>query len=218
MQNQTNREKILKAIRNGLINKTDAPCSEDFLYKETFPNLNEDFDILFAEKFTKAGGNFMYCMNELEFAEKLVDLSQHYKWKELVCIEPGLKSFLSDCDIPFIDQTNEIIKPEVYLSSCECLIARHGIVVLSSLQLNSNKYWHESGIHIVMAYSRQIVNSYTEALEMVNSNNGNAKPDNLTFIYGPAKSQNYYPGKNMPGIGPHSFYVFLIESENPYAK
>ncbi|MBT8196213.1 MAG: LUD domain-containing protein [Bacteroidia bacterium] len=215
MQDQSNREKVLKAIRNGLLDKTEAPFHENYLHKQVFKTIEEDIDLHFATQFTAAGGKFIFCQNELEFAEKLVDLSQHKNWKQVMCIEPVLKSFLQECEIPFIDQTAEIEKPEVFVSSCESLIARHGSILTSSTQMIDELLWQQAKVHIVLAYNRQVVTDYKEALNMAQSNHPTQRSDQFTFINGPAKCQNYDPALDLKGIGPEELYLFLIESENP---
>jgi L-lactate dehydrogenase complex protein LldG len=215
MHNQSNREKVLKAIRSALINKTDAPFHEDFLHKQIYTKIEDDIELHFATQFTALGGKFIYCQNELEFAENLVDLSQHLKWKNLTCIEPLLKSFLQECEISFADQTSNIEKPEVFLSTCESLIARHGTILTSSTQIIDEQLWQQAKAHIILGYNRQVVTDYNEAMVMAKSNHPTLRSDQFTFINGPAKSQNYDPALDLNGIGPKEIYLFLIESENP---
>ena len=215
MHNQSNREKVLKAIRSALINKTDAPFHEDFLHKQVFNKIEDDIDLHFATKFTEQGGKFIFCQNELEFADKLLDLNRHLKWKKLTCIEPILKSFLQECEISFEDQTAEIVKPEVFLSSCESLIARYGTILTSSTQMMDEQLWQQANVHVVIGYNRQVVTDYNEGLVMAKSNHPTLRSDQFTFINGPARSQNYDPALELKGIGPSELYLFLIESENP---
>ena len=72
MEDSTTREKILKKIRQALTNHRSQP----------YPNIDWDSNVhvlskdsleeSFAKEFTAIGGRFVFCENELDFLEQLV--------------------------------------------------------------------------------------------------------------------------------------------------
>jgi len=74
MEDSTSREKILKRVRDALIEKTEAPYpiidQDSSVYKE----ITEPLDVTFAEALVKIAGKFVYCESEDEFAATLKSL------------------------------------------------------------------------------------------------------------------------------------------------
>jgi L-lactate dehydrogenase complex protein LldG len=75
MQEITSRENILKKLRQALIHKTPQRFPnidwEKNVYRQTESSPEEEF----ATAFTKAGGQFVFCENELDFLENVVMLA-----------------------------------------------------------------------------------------------------------------------------------------------
>ena len=85
MQDSTTREKILKKIRQALIHKTNQRFPNIDWDKNIYVTSDESLEEQFAKSFTKIGGQFVFCENELEFLEHLVGLAEERGWKLIHC-------------------------------------------------------------------------------------------------------------------------------------
>lgn len=74
MDEITDKEKLLKNIRNALIDKVENPFHDLDLDSSVYPPIEESPDIYFVRRFIEVGGKFVYCANELELSENLSDL------------------------------------------------------------------------------------------------------------------------------------------------
>src|ERR1700744_3941630 len=89
-ENTTPKEKLLKKIRKALLEKRENPYPnlEDLYH---YPPADESLDILFAEQFTGVSGQFLFCEDEAEFIENLLELAEQRKWRKIYCWEPALQ-------------------------------------------------------------------------------------------------------------------------------
>ncbi len=101
MEDSKTREKVLKKIRNALINKTRNPYPNVDLDTNVFVVGEEGPEINFASKFNDVGGQFVYCEDELEFIEKILHLATEMGWRNFVCREQEIKSFLDQVEFPY---------------------------------------------------------------------------------------------------------------------
>ena len=66
-RDSTTREKILKKIRQALIHKTNQRFPSIDWDKNIYVSSEDSLEEQFANAFTKIGGQFIFCENELEF-------------------------------------------------------------------------------------------------------------------------------------------------------
>jgi L-lactate dehydrogenase complex protein LldG len=79
----TSKEKLLKKIRKALLEKRDNPYPN----LEDLPHypLNEELpEVLFAEQFTAISGQFVFCEDEVQFIENLLELAEKRKWQNIL--------------------------------------------------------------------------------------------------------------------------------------
>ena len=82
--NTTSKERLLKKIRKALLERRDNP----------YPNL-EDLplyapptelpEVVFAEQFTAVSGQFVFCEDEIQFIEILINLAEEREWRKIYC-------------------------------------------------------------------------------------------------------------------------------------
>jgi len=207
------REKVLKNVRNALISKTDSPFStvenDSSVYVD---NNNPYIDITFAEEFSKVGGKFIYCENENELILNLNALFNQYKYGNTYCADNEIKEILTLAKIPFSDNNDDLHKAGVCVTYCESLVARFGSIVVSSRQMSGRKANVYPPVHIVLAYTSQLVMDIKDALAKIKTKYDNKVPSLISFITGPSRTADIEKTLVMGAHGPKEVFVFLIEN------
>ena len=67
MEESTSREKVLKKVRDALIEKTEPPYPIIDQDSPVFREMTEPLDVNFAQELVKVSGKFVYCDSEDEF-------------------------------------------------------------------------------------------------------------------------------------------------------
>ena len=166
MQESTSREKILKKVRSALIQKTPHPYPKLDYDSSVYVMNDEVPELIFAQRFSEAGGNFIFCENKLEFAESLLNLAEKKKWKEIICAEKKLSEFLNEIEFPH--RTNaDSPGAEAVITSCECLVSRTGSILVSSANSYGRVLPFFTPVHIVYATVSQLVNDLKDAFTFI---------------------------------------------------
>src|ERR1700743_1918085 len=107
----TSKEKLLKKIRKALLEKRDNPYPnlEDLYH---YPPTDELPEVLFAEQFTAISGHFVFCENEIQFIENLLELAEVRKWHKIYCWEPPLQDILKQFDYPYFETDKDFEEAE----------------------------------------------------------------------------------------------------------
>jgi|SRR6185436_4481730 len=210
MKESTSREKVLKKVRSALIQKTQNPYPKlDFESPVYVPEADEVSELIFAQSFSEAGGNFIFCENKIEFAESLLALSQKKKWKKIVCTEKLLSDFLRSVEFPHTVKTDAAIEDAV-ITSCECLVARTGSILTSSA-ICSRALPFFTPVHIVYATVSQLVSDLKNAFIFMKSKYNQQLPSSMTFITGPSKTADIEGIVITGAQGPKELFLFLVD-------
>lgn len=210
----TNKEKILKKVRQALIYKSKPRFAnidlESPIYaKQTDSSLLETF----ARNYTQIKGQFVICDNKFDFVDKLLTLQERKKLKKFHCWEENLQLALKDSGIHFYGPNEAPDKINVGITGCEALIARTGSVLISSAG-NSHKLTIYPSIHIVIAYASQVVYELKDGLQKVKNKYGKNLPSMLSYISGPSVTNAIGNEPVLGAMGPLELYVFLIDDES----
>ena len=211
MEESTSREKILKNIRNALISKLENPVQNIEFESPIFQPMAEDLDVTFATEFTKVDGRFVYCENRKDFLQKLKMLMTEKFWGTLFCREQNIQSMLSKAEIPFQFEENDFANMKVGITSCEYLIARLGSILVSSKNESGRRLHFFPEIHLVMAYTSQLVPDIKDAMAGMQQRYGESYPSMMTLITGPSRTADIEKTLVMGMHGPKEIYVFLID-------
>ncbi len=212
MDETTTREKIFKSIRNALIEKTAVPFPNVDFESSVFLPLRESLDVTFAQEFTKVAGKFIYCENEAEMAEKLKYLIDQNKLEEVFCIEERLRMLLEEHGIVLNETATEFQNVKVGITLCEFLVSRLGSIMISSRQLSGRRLNVFPEIHIVVAYTTQLVPDLKDAFAQLKIKYQNVIPSMITVITGPSRTADIEKTLVMGAHGPKEIYVLLVES------
>ncbi|MEI6747772.1 MAG: LUD domain-containing protein [Bacteroidota bacterium] len=211
MEESTSKEKVLKKVRNALINKTDNPYPNvDFdtlVYKE----MEESLDVNFAREFTKVAGKFVYCENMEELVSNLSQICSGNQWDEVYCTDPMFQELLDKADIPFSSDEESFHSLRVSVTGCEYLIARLGSIMVSSAQISGRRLNVYPEIHVVIAFSSQLVSDLKQALAGIKQRYSNRIPSLISVITGPSRTADIEKTLVMGAHGPRELFVFLIE-------
>jgi L-lactate dehydrogenase complex protein LldG len=206
----TSKEKLLKKIRKALLEKRDNPYPnlEDLPH---YPPNEELPEVLFAEEFTAAAGQFIFCEDEIQFIDILLNLAEERKWRKIYCWEPALQDILQKYDYPFFETDKDFEQAEVGFTLCEALIARNGSILLSNAGAAGRRLSIYPPIHIVLAYSSQLVMDLRDGFKLVKNKYGNQIPSMIITVTGPSRTADIEKTLVMGAHGPKELFVFLLE-------
>lgn len=224
MQESASKEKILKKVRKALIHKsrTQIISGIDFkkdIYVHPDPG-NSGLDITFAQQFTEVSGKFVFCEDEDEFIDNLLHLVNENKWQDLFCLEHPIIELLNKGGIsnssppspkPQTPSPKSQTPPTASITSCEFLVARTGSIVISSKQTSGRRLAVFPSIHIVLAYTSQLVRNVKDALEGIKNKYGDQLPSMITTITGPSRTADIEKTLILGAHGPKELYVFLVD-------
>ena len=163
MKNSTEKEKIIKTLRECLINK-DTQVSTTETHEEIFAPYKDDPVMVFAEKFSIENGHFVYCQSEKELFEKLKTLAGYRSWDSYNAYSANLQSYLESNGIKasMADHNSS-----VGISICQGIVANTGSIIITSTQGAGETLIHFPQIMIVIAMTSQIYTSYKQILNLL---------------------------------------------------
>ena len=210
MQESTQREKVMKRIRNALIHRTNNPFPDIDLESNVYQEISETPELTFAEEFIKVAGNFVFCESEMEFFDNLKALMSENHWGYIFCKEENIQKLLNEGQIAFLHDDDDM-NLEAYITSCEFLIARLGSIMVSSRQQSGRRMFVYPPVHIVLAYSSQIVKDLKQALAAIKQKYSEKLPSMISVITGPSRTADIEKTLVLGAHGPKDIYVFLID-------
>lgn len=206
------KENILKSIRKALTQSTPLPFSKSEGNSPLFQPLSEDLEIEFAERFSSLMGKFVYCLNEEEMFAQMQYLISAEKWEKVFCNDPLLRQKLRG--INFTGEDPAALKDcQAAITSCECLIARTGSVVLSAALFGGRTVSVYAPVHICIAYTSQLVVDLRDGLILLQEKYGADLPSMISFATGPSRTADIEKTLVVGVHGPGETYVFLIEDK-----
>ena len=210
MKTATAKERILKKIRKALLEKHDNPY---FNLEETslYPEFQEPLELVFAKQFTAMAGKFIFCEDELDFAENLIALAQQESLQKIYAWEKPLQHLLKNFEFPFYGSDKDFEEAQAGITLCEALIARNGSILISNKGPAGRRLSIYPSIHIILAYTSQIVPDIKDGLQKMKDKYEDEIPSMLSVITGPSRTADIEKTLVMGAHGPKSLYVFLID-------
>jgi L-lactate dehydrogenase complex protein LldG len=210
MKETTSREKMLKKIRKALLEKRDNPypnLEDTPLYEEYTDHL----DVLFAEQFSAVSGNFIFCEDEIQLIENLLNFAEKKNWRKIYAWEPTLQSLLSNYEFPFYSTDTDFLNADVGITFCESLVARNGSVLISNGTESGRRLSIYPHIHIVIAYTPQLVLDLKDGFKLLKDKYPEGLPSMVSNITGPSRTADIEKTLVLGAHGPKELYVFLLE-------
>lgn len=215
MEESTSREKVLKKVRNALIYKTDNPFPHIDFETPLYKGSDESPDVLFASELMNAGGNFIYNEDEADLVANLSAMSRQDDWHDVFCTDPALQYLLTQAGIPFHADEEDFPEVKIGVTGCEFIISRLGAIMISSGQESGRRQNVFPEVHVVIAYTWQLMPDLKQALAAIREKYAPALPSLISVITGPSRTADIEKTLVMGAHGPRRLYVFLVESQGP---
>ena len=211
MKESTSKEKVLKSIRDALVNRMQVPFADVDVESKLYHTTGDDFlEEAFAKEFLKAKGKFVFCSEVSDLAENLQLLLEEAAIKKVYCHEDYLLTLLDSLGADVELDKEQIFSCDASVTGCEALIANHGTIVCSSNNAG-RKGMVVPPIHIVVATSHQVVESISEAIDYINEKYGKDKPSLISFLTGPSRTADIEKTLVYGAHGPKELYLFLLD-------
>jgi L-lactate dehydrogenase complex protein LldG len=211
MEDSTSREKVLKKVRDALIEKTELPYPVLDQEAPVYEEITENLDIAFAETLVQIGGKFVYCESEDEFTGLLKSFILDKNWGLIFTQDPVIHELFRAGGIPFESRKEFLTEAKLGITRCEYLIARLGSVMVSSRLNPGRRIIAFPDTHLVLAYSSQLVPDLKQALAGIKRKYRDQFPSMISIITGPSRTADIEKTLVMGAHGPKEFYVFLID-------
>lgn len=206
----TSKEKLLKKIRKALLEKRENPYPnlEDTPH---YPPTDELLEIVFAKEFTGVSGQFVFCEDDVQLIENLLNLADQHKWHKIYCWEPALQDILTRFDFPYFETDKDFEQAEVGITLCEALVARNGSIMLSNAGMAGRRLSIYPPVHIVLAYASQLVTDLKDGFKMIKEKYKNQLPSMITTVTGPSRTADIEKTLVLGAHGPKELFVFLLD-------
>ncbi|MEY2829604.1 MAG: hypothetical protein RIQ33_1462 [Bacteroidota bacterium] len=208
------KEQILKRIRKGLNHKVQQPFPNIDGQTSVYSSNHQSLEVQFAKSFTDLGGYFVYCDDVTEFVANFKNLIAEKKWENLICWDESLLKIFAAHNFETIHNTKNIaaIEPcDAGITTCESLVARTGTITLSSKQQSGRVLGIYPPIHIVIAFSEQVVNDLKDSLTLIKQKYPEQIPSLINFETGPSRTADIEKTLVVGVHGPKEVFVFLID-------
>ena len=100
---------------------------------------------------------------------------------------------------------------EAAITDCEYLIARTGTMVLSAAQPSGRALPVYTPVHLVIAYTHQLVFDLKDAINRLKDRYNGELPSAISFATGPSRTADIEKTLVVGVHGPKEVYVFLVD-------
>lgn len=203
------RSKILNKLRKATANLPKERLERPLDSSAVFEPAPSDLLLLFQQKLTALGANYISCKQAKDLSHQLQQLILIKKWKTIQCNEVTIQQHLPTAMDTLSKSNQEVLEAEVSITSCQALIARTGAVLVDNSITAGRRLSIVSPVHIVVAYRQQLVYNLAEALALYDDNN---IPSMLCLISGNSKTADIEKTLVNGAHGPKELYVIVIEN------
>jgi L-lactate dehydrogenase complex protein LldG len=204
---------ILNKIKQALSKKKTHLQEPNFSYPIYSYSVENDLSIAFAENFIHTKGEFIFCESEPDLHLHLKILVEKKGWKHIVVIEDKFKNLIQKSTIQLLT-TNSIELAEASITGCESLIARTGSILVSSVNNSGRKLTIFPTVHIVIAFTSQIVKDIDEGLILIKKKYKSGFPSMISLITGPSRTADIEKTLVYGAHGPKELILFLVDDTN----
>ncbi len=215
MKESTSKEKVLKKIRDALVDRMPLPYEKVDMDSPLYVRPESEYmEETFAKAFIEANGKFVFCSNVDEMVNSLHTLVKTLNLRKLYYSEDFLTGMLQNLDVDLVNDPDEVIACDASVTSCEVLIARHGSIVCSSSEKRGRKGLVVPPVHIVVATNTQLVPGIDDAMRHLQKKYEQHMPSLVSFITGPSRTADIEKTLVHGAHGPKELYLFLLDMQN----
>ncbi len=213
MQITTSKEKILKKVREALIQGTPQPFPQVEATTDYYPQPEQPLEVVFAEQFTKIQGKFVYCESLAEFRQNLDKIAHELAIEKVKVWDQKVLEFAERQNWGLIDGSSEMKSLEASLTRCELLVARTGSVLLSSELASGRTLSIFPPIHFILAFPDQIVFDIKDGIEILRKRYADVLPSMINLNTGPSRTADIEKTLVLGAHGPKSVFVFFVDEK-----
>ncbi|MVT06872.1 LutC/YkgG family protein [Chitinophaga tropicalis] len=202
------KENILKKVRNALSQSVPLPFPNSEGNSSVFIKEHEGLEMKFAEEFARLQGKFIFCTGKNEVLDNLQALADSREWTDVHCQTPSLVKQLQQ--LSFLNK-GDMHTADAAITDCECLVARTGTIVLSAAQPSGRALPVYTPVHIVIAYTHQLVFDLKDAISRLKDKYQGDLPSAISFASGPSRTADIEKTLVVGIHGPREVYVFLVD-------
>jgi L-lactate dehydrogenase complex protein LldG len=209
MEQTTPRENILRKIRTALRRETTMPFPEQSDAEEVFNRLAGSLAIQFETEFTRLLGKFHACPDQQAIVKQIAALAKQHGWQN--CHVPqNLLSLLPELtELPFIN-AGPALDADAAVTDCECLLARTGTVLISSVQETGRAIPAYAPVHLIVAHNSQLLPDIRESMAYLKNKYTGGMPSMLAFSTGPSRTGDIEKTLVVGVHGPREVILFLL--------
>jgi hypothetical protein len=152
------------------------------------PKEKEPCDLVFTRNFTRSGGKFIYCESVREANDNLRLVLDELPPGKIYCHEESVKTRL--LEVGFDDFADKPAHAVAMASSCECLVAFNGGIMVSGTQTQHKKTNELPKTLIVLANTGQLVEKLHDGLTAIRAKYSGNLPASITTLHGPRKEHS----------------------------
>ena len=210
------KETILKRIRKALEHKAPQPFPNIDGQSNVYVGDHQSLEMQFAKSFTDLGGHFVYCDNTAEMIDNLKNLIAERGWSNIICWDEKMMQLFNANNLNEIRNNTALAQTEpsdAGITGCEFLIGRTGTVTLSSRQESGRVLAIFPPLHIIIAYTNQLVQDMKDAIQQMKIKYPNKLPSLINFETGPSRTADIEKTLVVGVHGPKEIFVFLVDED-----
>jgi L-lactate dehydrogenase complex protein LldG len=205
------KERILGRIKQALQRQDPQPYEGEDLSGPVFAASDDPLDVLFAERFTAAGGKFFFAESPLHLIQALQELFAAKGWTAVACRDEALRLEFTQAGLPSLYDGQDLEPAQAGLSRCESLVARTGSILLSSRLASGRALPIYPPVQVVVADTAQLVPDIAEGLTALRQRHGDHLPSLINLATGPSRTADIEKTLVLGAHGPREVYVFLLD-------
>lgn len=207
----SSKELILDKIRKALVSKTQRQVPlPDFSSPIYHPD-NSDPIVTFVENFLKTKGEFIYCESKEAFIDEINRFNAERQLKDVFVWENGAMSLLYGSKLRYNITDTNFLQAQAGITLCESVIARTGSIIVSSKQLAGRRLTIFPPVHIVLAFTSQIVNDIKDGMDVIKEKYKDNFPSMISMVTGPSRTADIEKTLVLGAHGPKELILFLID-------
>lgn len=211
MSQSLSRQEILEKIRRVPVRKQPEPEETSFDNQEIYKPILPDAISCFKNELEAISGFCKIIPNENELFKSLKSELDIRGISSLYCRDMEIAAKLTQNNIQFTDKPEDFKSMSCGVTTCEYLIARTGSVLVSSNGPSGRQMNVFPPIHIVIAYSSQLLNYPEDALLAIQEKYRGKLPSAITTITGPSRTADIEKTLVLGAHGPKELLVFIIQ-------
>jgi L-lactate dehydrogenase complex protein LldG len=202
---------ILNKIKQALSKKKIDLQEPNFSSPVFTRSAEKDLSILFAENLVKTQAEFIFCESKEDFFSSLKVLLKKKGLKQIFIWEENLHSLVREANISFSKDDKKFDKSEAGITTCDFLLARTGSILLSSQSRSGRRLSIFPPVHIVIAYTSQIVYDMEDVFAFLRKKKEQRLPSMISLVTGPSRTTDIEKQMVTGAHGPKELILFLID-------